>query len=57
MAEITTASRYSFCIANILSFNRRPALMAEENGMVIAALVLFGSIALWVAGELNDNQA
>jgi hypothetical protein len=31
--------------------------MAEENGMEIAALVLFGSIALWVAGELNDNQA
>jgi len=25
--------------------------------MEIAALVLFGSIALWVAGELNDNQA
>jgi hypothetical protein len=57
MAETTTTSRYSFCIANILPSNRRPALLAEENGMEIAALVLFGSIALWVAGELNDNQA
>jgi hypothetical protein len=28
----------------------------RRDSMEIAALVLFGSIALWLAGELNGNR-
>jgi hypothetical protein len=37
------------------SFQRTPCGV-QERDMEIAALVLFGSIALWFAEELNDNQ-
>jgi hypothetical protein len=31
-------------------------LRARSIEMEVAALVLFGSIALWLAEEFNDNQ-
>jgi hypothetical protein len=33
-----------------------PVSGCRRDSMEIAALVLFGSIALWFAEELNDNQ-
>jgi hypothetical protein len=34
----------------------RPTPGCRRDSMEIAALVLFGSIALWLAGELNGNR-
>jgi hypothetical protein len=34
----------------------RPLPGCRRDSMEIAALVLFGSIALWLAGELNGNR-
>ena len=57
MAGMLHASRTHWLGLTILPFiPARPMPGCRRDSMEIAALVLFGSIALWFAGELNGNR-
>jgi hypothetical protein len=57
MAGMLHASRTRWSALTILPLiPAHPMSGCWRDSMEIAALVLFGSIALWFAGELNGNR-